>query len=72
MRRNRRSRVGTLAAIVATAMTGLEMTPPRRTIIATDMIPCRAVQDPSWTDYSAWADSVWSDAPRVASQNECI
>lgn len=72
MRRNRRSRVGALAAIVASALTGLEMTPPRRTVISTDIIPCAAVPDPASTDYSAWTDTVWSDAPRVASQIECI
>jgi hypothetical protein len=58
--------------LVATAIAAVEMTPPRRTIIATDMIPCRALPDPVTTDYGAWVDTVWSDAPRVASQIECI
>ncbi|HEV2477435.1 MAG TPA: hypothetical protein VGX22_12910 [Candidatus Dormibacteraeota bacterium] len=72
MRRSRRSRVGALAAVVAAAMTGLEITPPRGTIISTDVIPCMAVPDPVSTDYSAWTDTVWSDAPRLASQSDCI
>jgi hypothetical protein len=58
--------------LVATAVAGLEMTPPRRTVISTDIIPCTALPDPVATDYSAWADTVWSDAPRVASQIDCI
>ncbi len=40
--------------------------------LSTDIIPCAALPDPGWTDYSAWADTVWSDAPRVASQIDCI